>query len=38
MQPPTLPSPKREKSQWPGAFMFIALLAFIYLMTELFVR
>ena len=26
------------KNQWPGAIMFIAFLAFVYKMTELFVR
>lgn len=27
-----------EKSQWPGAAMFIAFLIFVYFMTALFVQ
>lgn len=28
----------QRKSPWPGAVMFIAFLAFVFKMTELFVR
>lgn len=27
-----------EKNPWPGVIMFLGLLAFVYKMTELFVR
>lgn len=29
---------KPEKNPWPGVIMFVAFLAFIFKMTELFVR
>lgn len=38
MQPPTLPPKPKRDDNWPGAIMFIAFLAFVYLMTGLFVR